>query len=88
LYRVLPDAAAACDGVGAPSGPYAGLTGREVVPPTRTDVLAPVPGRPDLVPDEPARLLTLTTCHPRFSARERLVIHAALAETVPKSVRG
>ncbi|MDF2975327.1 MAG: srtB [Actinomycetospora sp.] len=80
VYRVLPDAATACAGVAAPSGPYAGLVGREVVPPTRTDVIAAVPGRPDLVPDEPAHLLTLTTCHPRFSARERLVIHAALAE--------
>jgi sortase A len=68
--------------------PYVGLAGREVVPPTRTDVIAPVPGRPDLVPDEPAHLLTLTTCHPRFSARERLVLHAVLAETAPKSVPG
>ena len=24
------------------------------------------------------RLLTLTTCHPKFSARQRLVIHAQL----------
>jgi sortase A len=88
VYRVLPDAATACDGVAALSGPYAGVAGREVVPPTRTDVLAPVPGRPDLVPDEPAHLLTLTTCHPRFSARERLVLHAALVESAPKAVRG
>jgi sortase A len=88
VYRVLPDAATACAGVVAPSGPYVGLAGREVVPPTRTDVIAPVPGRGDLVPDEPAHLLTLTTCHPRFSARERLVLHAVLAETAPKSVPG
>jgi sortase A len=35
------------------------------------------------VPDQPnakpvRRLLTLTTCHPKFSARQRLILHAQL----------
>lgn len=33
-------------------------------------------------------LLTLTTCHPRFSAAQRLVVHAALAGSAPKSPDG
>jgi sortase A len=42
-----------------------------------------VPGRPGDAPS--AALLTLTTCHPRFSARERLVVHAVLARAQPKA---
>ena len=45
---------------------------QQVVAPTRTDVLGPDPlgsGAPQL---------TLTTCHPRFSAAQRLVVHAEL----------
>lgn len=62
-YRVLPT------GDGGRCGPAAGPPGREIVAPDRADVLAPVPGR---------ALLTLTTCHPRYSARERLVVRAEL----------
>jgi sortase A len=44
----------------------------QVVAPHQTEVLAQ--------PDDPdATLLTLTTCHPEFSARERLVVTARLA---------
>jgi sortase A len=35
-----------------------------------------VPNRAGVNPTQ--RLLTLTTCHPKFSARQRLVIHALL----------
>lgn len=66
-YRVLPTG----DGGHCPA--RAGLPGREVVTPDRDDVLAPVPGR---------ALLTLTTCHPRYSARERLVVRAELVDDV------
>ncbi len=45
-----------------------------VVGPEDGDVLDPVPGR---------RLLTLTTCHPRWSARERLVVRARLVASEP-----
>ncbi|MDD7933899.1 class E sortase [Actinomycetospora straminea] len=98
-YRVLPLASevrawprerarrAECADVAAPEGVYAGLTGREVVRPTETSVLDTVPGRPAEAPASPQRLLTLTTCHPRFSARERLVVHAVLTETAPRSGR-
>jgi sortase A len=29
-------------------------------------------------------MLTLTTCNPKFNNYERLVVHAELAETVPR----
>ena len=30
-------------------------------------------------------LLTLTTCHPQFSNAERMIVHAMLVESKPKS---
>jgi len=54
-----------------------GIPGRQVVGPTDVSVVAPVPNQPGATPIW--RLLTLTTCHPKFSARQRLVIHAVLA---------
>ncbi len=52
------------------------VTTSEIVGPRDVDVIAPVPGDPTAVPTE--RMLTLTTCHPMFSARERYVVHAVL----------
>lgn len=71
-----------CAGVGPPAGVYAGTVGQEIVRPTQVEVIAPVPHRPGAAPSVP--LLTLTTCHPPFSARERLVVHAVLVRTVPR----
>lgn len=53
-----------------------------IVRPTQTDVIAAVPGEPGLEPTE--AWLTMTSCHPMFSARERYVVHARLSETVPR----
>jgi sortase A len=55
----------------------------QVVTPLDVDVIAPVPGDPTAVPTE--RLLTLTTCHPMFSARERFIVHAVLDDWQPRS---
>lgn len=52
-----------------------------VVPPDRVDVVAPVPEQPGVEPTE--RLLTLTTCHPQYSARERYIVHAVLESWQP-----
>ena len=44
--------------------------------PDDASVVAPVPGEPDAVPSQAA--VTLTTCHPRFSGAERLIVHGVL----------
>jgi sortase A len=55
-----------------------------IVPPNRTDVVAPTPGGPLDGPPTGA-FLTMTTCHPKFSTRERLVVHATLESSVTKA---
>lgn len=57
------------------------ITDREVVPPTATEVIAPVPNEPGAEPER--ALLTLTTCHPEFSARERLIVYGELERVAP-----
>ncbi|GGM78072.1 hypothetical protein GCM10012275_55900 [Longimycelium tulufanense] len=68
-------------------GPYAKTFGQQIVTPDRSDVIAPVPNNPNarLPKDQQLKLLTLTTCHPKFSARERLIIHAVLVKEMKKS---
>jgi sortase A len=72
-YRVLP-----FDGLPvACSLPFVpGTVGREIVDPDDVAVIGSDPAGP--------ALLTITTCHPRFSARQRLVIHAVLTDTQPR----
>ena len=59
------------------------VTSTQIVPPTQTDVVAPVPGQPGITPTQ--RLITLTTCHPMFSARQRYVVHGELDYWAPTS---
>ena len=47
-----------------------------IVAPTAVEVTFAVPGDPTAKPDK--RLLTLTTCHPKYSAKQRLIILAEL----------
>ncbi|GIJ22209.1 class E sortase [Micromonospora lutea] len=54
-----------------------------IVKPTQVEVVAPVPGRPGVKPTK--RMLTLTTCNPKFDNYERLIIHAELTRTQPKA---
>ena len=82
-----------CAGVGtlrtdAPDGgPYGETYGREIVTPDGVGVIAPVPHRdPAALPvSQQVALLTLTTCHPRFSDRQRLIVHAVLTNQYPKT---
>jgi sortase A len=61
-----------------------GIPGREIVSPSDGDVLDAVPDHPsDASPTE--RLMTMTTCHPKFTASQRMVIHAVLWKTYPAS---
>jgi sortase A len=57
------------------------VSSTEVVAPSRSDVLLPVPGQPGAPAGE--ELLTMTSCHPEFSSRERYVVHATLDTTYP-----
>lgn len=55
----------------------------EYVWPTQVDVLAPTPHQPEAEATE--RLLTLTSCHPRFSEAERIIAYAVFDAWYPRS---
>jgi sortase A len=55
----------------------------EIVTPDRVDVVAPVPEKPKAKPTE--RMMTMTACHPMFSARERYVVFSQLDRRIPKT---
>lgn len=55
----------------------------EYVWPTQVEVLAPIPHQPDAEATE--RLLTLTSCHPRFSEAERIIAYAVFDAWYPRS---
>jgi len=59
------------------------VTGSEIVQPTETRVLASVPGDIDASPT--MSVMTLTTCHPRLSTRERFVVYSTLSWWAPRS---
>ncbi|MES2630686.1 MAG: class E sortase [Patescibacteria group bacterium] len=50
----------------------------EIVDPSEVSVIAAVPGQPGVKPSE--AYLTITTCHPMYSAHERYVVHARLVD--------
>lgn len=56
---------------------------KEIVDPTNINVIYPFPDHPGEVPTK--AYLTFTTCNPKYSAAQRLIIHAQLAQTMPKS---
>jgi sortase A len=62
------------------------MTRSEVVAPDRIDVTDPVPERPGVAPK--AAVMTMTTCHPKYSAKSRLIVFASLDKTVMKTPGG
>ena len=68
------------------------VTSTEIVRPQDVGVVAPVPGRPGAKATE--RSITLTTCHPMYSARQRFIVHGVLdywapvADGVPAEIAG
>lgn len=52
------------------------VTGSRVVSPSAVEVVAPVPSDPERAPAPEERLLTLTACHPKWSAAQRYITHA------------
>ena len=59
------------------------VVGHTIVTPDRVDVVAPVPEHPGVKPT--TAMMTMTACHPEFSARERYVVFSALSQTIPKT---
>lgn len=95
VYRMLPtqdDSAgwnsashAHCDGVEAQTGQYAGVYGREITSPSDYQQVLPVPHvNSTNVPADAESLITLTTCNPKFSDAQRMIIHGVLVKTYPK----
>ena len=101
VYRVLPKAEETagwarergtdprCAGVEPLGAPYEQVVGQEIVSPGQGEVIAPVPGRPGAESSvgEQVTLMTLTTCHPRFSDRQRLIVHAVMVKQWAKDPR-
>ncbi|EEP72610.1 sortase [Micromonospora sp. ATCC 39149] len=54
-----------------------------IVKPNQVEVVAPVPMEPGAEPTK--KVLTLTTCNPKFDNYQRLIVHAELERTQPKS---
>lgn len=57
------------------------VSSTQIVLPQAVEVIAPVPGEPDAEPTK--AMITLTTCHPLFSARERFIVHGELDYWMP-----
>lgn len=55
------------------------VIGQQVVLPTDLAVAAPVPGHPGATPH--LAKITLTTCHPKYSAARRLIVFGRLVST-------
>jgi sortase A len=72
VYRVLGDPA-----TGDLDSDPSGIPGMHIVSPTAVEVISPTPNAPATAAPSGA-YLTLTTCHPRYSARQRLIVHARL----------
>jgi sortase (surface protein transpeptidase) len=79
VYRMLGDVA-----TGDVDADPSGIPGREIVRPEALEVISPTPGGPANGAPTGA-YLTLTTCHPRYSAEQRLIIHARLDRAVSKA---
>jgi sortase A len=60
-----------------------GIPGRQIVDPSDGAVLLPVPNHPGARPTE--QLMTMTTCHPKFTATQRMIVYAALQTKVPRT---
>ncbi len=58
------------------------VTSQDIVDPGDLDVTAPVPGKPDIRPIR--AYITLTTCHPEYSAAQRLIVYGVLKKTEPR----
>lgn len=58
------------------------VVGTTIVKPSAIGEIEPVPNQPNAKPTQ--RLLTLTTCNPKYSARTRLIVRAVLEAPLAK----
>jgi sortase A len=58
------------------------VTGKKVVSPDDVGVVAPVPEHPAQDPTD--RLITLTTCNPKYSAAQRLIVFGRMVGSIPR----
>ncbi|HEY3737324.1 MAG TPA: class E sortase [Jatrophihabitans sp.] len=63
-----------------------GVTGQEVVQPTKSSVVWPVPDVEGPTDPLTTSYLTMTTCTPKFSATQRLIVHAVLDPAYPQGI--
>jgi sortase A len=54
------------------------VTDSQIVTPDHIETIAPVPNKPGVEPTSDDRWLTLTACHPMWSAAQRYVVHAKM----------
>lgn len=59
------------------------MTSSQIVSPRDVEVIAPVPNEPGAVPTQAQ--ITLTACHPKFSARQRFIVHGLLEGFQPRA---
>lgn len=55
----------------------------DIVLPTDVGVLEPVPNEPGKKPTQ--AVMTMTSCHPKYSATERFIVHGTLVKSVPRA---
>jgi sortase A len=99
VYRMLPKARQKadwastkasnpkCANVNVLGEPYDKVVGQEIVAPKEGSVIAPIPHEVESIGGnvgQQVALMTLTTCHPKFSDRQRLIVHAVLDVQIPK----
>lgn len=99
VYRMLPKSGQAhgwasgpgarkqCSRVQPLGGAYRNVSGQRIVQPQQADVINPIPGKQAKAASprsKQAALMTMTTCHPKFSARKRLILHGVLVKTYEK----
>ncbi len=87
VYRVLGQPAGknpqdVKQDVAVKGGDPVSLPGREIVDPSDGQVLDKVPDNPKAVPA--ARLMTMTTCHPKFTAAQRMIVYSQLQTKVAR----
>jgi sortase A len=67
-----------------PTKGYPKISYQEIVDPSDVQVAYPIPDQPNLDAKPSLKLLTFTSCNPRYSAAQRIVVHALLVQALAK----